>query len=88
MGTGFKSRLPFAFLADVAETFRETYGARVGTAIAFEMQDSFAPVLRAKTDFYLSNSEADIIGSVKAKIEQTRDVMVDNIDKILQRGER
>ncbi|KAJ1449410.1 synaptobrevin-domain-containing protein [Pelagophyceae sp. CCMP2097] len=83
-----KSRLPFAFLADVADTFRAAYGERAQSAIAFEMNEAFAPLLRRKVDCYLHSDEADIMSSVRAKIEETKDVMVDNIDRILERGEK
>jgi len=52
------------------------------------MNEAFAPVLRQKCDFYRDNAEADVIASVKSKIDETREVMVDNIDRILERGEK
>ena len=84
-----RSRLPFAFLSDVAETFQGAYGPEAPhQAIAFEMNEAFAPVLKQKCEFYLTNREADVISSVKSKIDETREVMVENIDRILERGEK
>ena len=84
-----RSRLPFAFLNDVSDTFRARYGDEAASsAIAFEMNEAFSVVLRQKCEFYLRNREADIISSVKSKIDETREVMVDNIDRILERGEK
>lgn len=84
-----RSRLPFAFLNDISETFRAAYGDEAPhAAIAFEMNEEFSPVLRQKCEYYLSNKEADIISSVKNKIDDARDVMVENIDRILERGEK
>lgn len=76
-----RTRLPVAFLDDVAETFFARYGDT--EARAFELSD-FVPVLRQKCE----NFTNDLIGQVKAKIDDTRDVLVESIDMMLERGER
>ena len=84
-----RSRLPFAFLDDVADTFRSAYGVDEPLrAIAFQMNEAFSPVLKQKCEFYATNGDADVISSVKSRIDATRDVMVENIDRILERGEK
>ena len=57
-------------------------------AIAFQMNEVFSPVLKQKCEFYATNGDADVISSVKSRIDATRDVMVENIDRILERGEK
>jgi len=83
------SRLPFAFLRDVEDAFRAAFGDEAPrTAIAFEMDAEFSPVLRQKCEFYATNRDADVITSVRGKIDDARDVMLENIDQLLERGEK
>eukprot|EP00565_Helicotheca_tamesis_P000523 CAMPEP_0185726552 /NCGR_PEP_ID=MMETSP1171-20130828/2502_1 /TAXON_ID=374046 /ORGANISM="Helicotheca tamensis, Strain CCMP826" /LENGTH=187 /DNA_ID=CAMNT_0028394935 /DNA_START=184 /DNA_END=744 /DNA_ORIENTATION=- len=87
-----KHRIPYAFLHDMKDRFIAHYGLDLPQkAIAFTMNEEFAPVIRQRMDFYNSD-EADMsidnIGSVKAQIEDVKDVMVENIEKVLERGEK
>lgn len=45
----FGRRIPFAFLEDVKNRFKVTYGARAKTAVAFTMQADFAKTLQNLT---------------------------------------
>ena len=82
------NRRPFAFLTEVSDAFRAAYGSSALSAIAFEFNNEFQPVLRQKCEYHLTNPEADTIGSVKARIHDAREIMVDNIERLLQRGEK
>ena len=82
------NRRPFAFLTEVSDTFRSAYGPRALQAIAYEFNADFSPVLRQKVEYHLTNVDADSIGSVKARITDARDIMVDNIERLLERGEK
>lgn len=49
----------------------------------------FGRVLRQQMEFFTSdNPQADSINRVKEEINQVKSVMVQNIDKVLDRGER
>ena len=39
-------------------------------------------------DYYASDPSADKIGQVQSKIEENKNVMRDNIDRVLERGEK
>ena len=39
-------------------------------------------------DFYSSSPSADNIAVVQAKIDTVKDIMVENIDRVLERGEK
>lgn len=65
-----------------------TYGDRAQTAIAFAMNAEFARVLQDRMDFFNDNPAADSFGKVKGQIEDVKGVMVENIEKVLQRGEK
>jgi vesicle-associated membrane protein 7 len=83
-----KRRVPFLFLDDVRSKFQASYGERAMTAIAFAMNGEFARVLQDRMDFFNDNPEADNLSKVKGQIEDVKGVMVDNIEKVLARGEK
>lgn len=83
-----KRRIPFAFLDDVKNRFKSAYGNRGSTAIAFAMNEEFSPVLKKQLEYYNSNPASDNIGRVKNTIHEVKDVMVHNIEKVLERGEK
>mmetsp|Transcript_3632 Transcript_3632/g.5668 ORF Transcript_3632/g.5668 Transcript_3632/m.5668 type:complete len:218 (-) Transcript_3632:1525-2178(-) len=83
-----KRRITFAFLDDIMKNWRENYAAVERTALAFSMNESFSPILRQKIDFYNTNPTSDNISRVQAQIDTVKDVMIENIDRVLERGER
>eukprot|EP00026_Physarum_polycephalum_P011182 Phypoly_transcript_11387.p1 GENE.Phypoly_transcript_11387~~Phypoly_transcript_11387.p1 ORF type:complete len:309 (+),score=50.99 Phypoly_transcript_11387:57-983(+) len=81
-------RIPFAFLEDIKNRFRATYGDRGKTAIAYGMNTDFSRVLQNQMEFYSNNPSADRITKVRGEIDEVKSVMVHNIEKVLERGER
>jgi len=84
----FGRRIPFAFLDDIKNRFRATYGDRGKTAIAYGMNTDFSRVLQNQMDYYSNNPGADRINRVRGEIDEVKSVMVHNIEKVLERGER
>jgi Regulated-SNARE-like domain/Synaptobrevin len=85
---GLKRRIAFAFLDDVKREWRERAGSSEGSAIAFSFNESFAPVLKQRMEYFSSNPNADHIGKVQLQIDSVKDVMLENIDRVLERGEK
>lgn len=87
-----KHRLPYAFLNDMKDRFIAEYGCEAPLqAIAFSYNESFSKVLQERMEFYNSDQaegSIDNIGAVKTQIESVKDVMVENIEKVLERGEK
>eukprot|EP01036_Dinobryon_divergens_P026988 gene26988-35693_t len=83
-----KRRLAFSFLDDIKGLWRERFSATEQTAIAFSMNESFSPVLKARIVYFNSNPSADTIGRVQSQIDTVKDVMIENIDRVLERGEK
>lgn len=84
-----KRRIAFAFLEDVMSLWREKFRSIEQTALAFSLNDAFSPVLKQRIDYYSTNqSTTDNITRVQAQIESVKDVMVENIEKVLERGEK
>jgi len=84
----FGRRLPFSFLEDVKNRFKATYADRGKTALAYGMNADFSRVLQNQMDYYSNNPNADRINRVRNEIDEVKTVMVQNIEKVLERGER
>ncbi|KAF2925441.1 hypothetical protein DAI22_06g052900 [Oryza sativa Japonica Group] len=81
-------RIPFAFLEDIHGRFVKTYGRAALTSLAYGMNDEFSRVLSQQMDYYSNDPNADRINRMRGEISQVRTVMIDNIDKVLERGDR
>ncbi|KAF9615227.1 hypothetical protein IFM89_022489 [Coptis chinensis] len=81
-------RIPFAFLEDIHGRFVKTYGRAVHTALAYGMNDEFSRILSQQMDFYSNDPNADRLNRLKGEMSQVRNVMIENIDKVLERGDR
>ncbi|MCO5597795.1 hypothetical protein L7F22_051877 [Adiantum nelumboides] len=84
----FGRRIPFAFLEDIRSKFMKTYGRTASTALAYAMNDEFSRVLSQQMEYFSKDPNADNINRMKGEINQVRHVMIENIDKVLDRGER
>jgi len=80
-------RVPYAFLFDVNNRFKATYGQKVMTAQSMAMNDTFGRVLKERIEFF-GNDKNDKINNIKGEIDEAKQVMVKNIDKVLERGEK
>ncbi|EKU21510.1 vesicle-associated membrane protein 7 [Nannochloropsis gaditana CCMP526] len=83
-----KRRMAFLFLEEVQRRFMAAYGDTAYTAIAFAMNESFSPSLKSMMDFYNADPSADNLQQLRTKIDDTKSVMVENIDQVLERGEK
>jgi vesicle-associated membrane protein 7 len=81
-------RIPFAFLEDMHQKFVRTYGRAVLSAQAYAMNDEFSRVLSQQMEYYSNDPNADRINRLKGEMSQVRNVMIENIDKVLDRGDR
>lgn len=84
----FGRHIPFAFLEDVHSRFNRAFGWLSHTALAYSMNDEFSRVLSHQMDYYSSNPDADSINRLKADINQVQNVVIENIDKVMERGDR
>lgn len=84
----FGRRIPFAFLEDVRTRFVATYGSAAKEAVAYEYNTEFSRALAERATYYSSDPGADAINRVKGELQEVKHIMVDNIEKVLERGER
>merc|ERR1712070_1287294 len=83
-----KRRIPFTFLEDIKRRFVTQYGESVHNAIAFAFNTEFSPVLQTQMEFYNNDPNADGLNKVKVQLDDVKNVMVENIEKVLERGEK
>lgn len=81
-------RIPFAFLEEIHQRFVKTYGRAIHSAPAYAMNDEFSRVLSQQMDYFSNDPNADRLNRLKGEMTQVRTVMIENIDKVLDRGER
>uniref|UniRef100_A0A0E0B7Y9 Longin domain-containing protein n=1 Tax=Oryza glumipatula TaxID=40148 RepID=A0A0E0B7Y9_9ORYZ len=81
----FGRRIPFLYLEDIQMRFIKNYGRIAHNALAYAMNDEFSRVLHQQMEYFSSNPSADTLNRLRGEIHT---VMVDNIEKILDRGER
>ncbi|KAI8819946.1 putative vesicle-associated membrane protein [Fimicolochytrium jonesii] len=85
---GFGRRIPFAFLEDLKQRFEKTYGfERPKHAIAYGLNE-FSRVIQAQMEHFNNTPQTDRFHNVQSEIDAVRDVMVTNIEKVLERGDR
>ena len=83
-----KRRVTFDFLEDVKQTWRASYTAVESTALAFSLNDEFKSELQSKMNYYSNEPDSDQIAKVNQRISDVKDVMVENIDKVLENREK
>ncbi|XP_075520026.1 vesicle-associated membrane protein 714 [Primulina tabacum] len=84
----FGRRIPFSYLEDIRMRFMKNYGRIAPYSPAYAMNDEFSRVLHQQMEFFSSNPSADTLSRVQGEVGEIRTIMVDNIDKILERGDR
>lgn len=83
-------QVPFAFLDRVKDDFKHRYqGGRADLAVAHSLDAEFAPRLRQHMEFVLSNpDEVRKMSQIKSQVAEVKDIMMENIEKVLNRNEK
>lgn len=82
-------QIPFAYLERVRDEFKTSYGEKGKTATAHSLDRSFGPKLKAAMEYCMEHpEEVSKIASVQQKVNQVKDVMVQNINQVMVRGEK
>ncbi|KAJ1729778.1 hypothetical protein LPJ61_003360 [Coemansia biformis] len=84
----FGRRVPFAFLQDMVERFVAAFtDGEIEGAAALGLS-SFGRTMAVQMDYYSRNPQVDSLRQVQGEISQVKDVMVQNIERVLERGDR
>lgn len=82
-------QLPFACLERIKDDFVRRHAEDGKSAIAHALDAAFAPKLKAHMDFCTQNpQELSKLGKVKQEVSQVKNIMLDNIERVLDRGEK
>jgi len=83
----FGRRLPFVFLEDIIRKWTLRFGDSGATAVAYFMNEDFSGVLQQQMAYYTERG-TEAVTRVAGEIEEVRMVMVENIERVLERGEK
>lgn len=75
-------------MEDIKDRFLSLYGPAAHNALAYEYNTEFSRVLQQRLVFFNTDPSADAINRVKGELNEVKTVMVENIEKVLDRGER
>uniref|UniRef100_I1L0B0 Vesicle-associated membrane protein 721d n=1 Tax=Glycine max TaxID=3847 RepID=I1L0B0_SOYBN len=83
-------QLPMAFLERVKDEFVSKYGGgKAATAPANSLNKEFGPKLREHMQYCVDHpEEISKLAKVKAQVSEVKGVMMENIEKVLDRGDK
>ncbi|THV05374.1 VAMP/synaptobrevin-like protein [Dendrothele bispora CBS 962.96] len=83
-------KIPFAFLAELQRKFLEAPSSSADdpNMPAYGMQGTFSPVISNLMHKYNTAPPQDEVARAQAELNQVKDIMVQNVEQILSRGER
>ncbi|CAO2824509.1 unnamed protein product [Amaranthus hypochondriacus] len=83
-------QIPIAFLEKVKDEFTKKYtGGKAKTAAAKGLNKDFGPKLKEQMQYCVDHpEEINKIAKVKAQVSEVKGVMMENIEKVLDRGEK
>jgi len=82
-----KRRITFGFLNEIQNKFRQSFGGQIANANAYQMSDAFAPQMQEMMQRF-NNPANDKLSHARERVDDVKGIMIDNIAKILERGEQ
>jgi vesicle-associated membrane protein 7 len=57
-------------------------------AVAYEYNTDFSPIMAQRMEYFSNDPKADTISRVRGEIMEVKHIMIENVEKVLDRGER
>lgn len=82
--------MPFTFLAELQQKFISTAqpSSSSSDAPAYALQGTFGPTIAQLMETYNTAPPTDELARAHSELAQVKDIMVQNVEQILSRGER
>ncbi|KAK2467639.1 hypothetical protein APHAL10511_000494 [Amanita phalloides] len=81
-------RMPFAFLADLQRKFLSAPSSSSGDVPPYGLQGTFGPTIADLMHTYNTAPPTDELTRAQNELNQVKSIMVQNVEQILNRGER
>ncbi|KAI0087171.1 VAMP/synaptobrevin-like protein [Irpex rosettiformis] len=83
-------RMPFAFLTELQQKFTSAALPSSSSSFppAYALQGSFGPVIAQLMNTYNTSPPSDELTRAQSELAQVKNIMVQNVEQILSRGER
>ncbi|KAB2600465.1 vesicle-associated membrane protein 726 [Pyrus ussuriensis x Pyrus communis] len=83
-------QIPIAYLERIKDDFNKRYGGgKAATAVANGLNREFGPKLKDHMKYCVDHpEEINKLAKVKAQVTEVKGVMMENIEKVLDRGEK
>ncbi|XP_035210392.1 vesicle-associated membrane protein 7-like, partial [Stegodyphus dumicola] len=78
----------FIFLNEIKKKFQISYGSRALTALPYAMNSEFSRVLASQMKYFSESRDVDKLTKVQGEIDELKEIMVQNIDSVANRGEK
>jgi len=82
----FAARRAFAYLVDIRNLFLSEYAGRWEYAVAHEM-DRFGKIIEQRSNYFSKDANSDKLTALQLEIDMTKNIVTENIEKIIERGE-
>jgi len=85
--TNFSKRSALAYLMDIKNAFTEKYTPKqIKESFAYSLQTQFGEYMKSKMLFF--SESKDNLQQLIGKVDETQQIMIENVEKILERGEK
>jgi len=85
----FGRQIPFGFLEKVKEDFLKNYGETAKNAVAGSLNRVYGQELKRSMEYAMAHpEEINKVAKVQTQVTEVKEIMMQNIEKVLDRGEK